>query len=91
MVLSAVMLLMSRVGMVPPPFLHPPVTWVEAFGGVRNLLGCLPFTLPPPPEHPPWLSDPPPTPVPSAPPSVPDPPMDGEGDEEPVVVNPLEG
>ena len=75
--------------MAPPPFLHPPVTWVEAFGGVRNLLGCLPFTLPPPPEHPPWLSDPPPTPVPSAPPSVPDPPMDGEGDEEPVVVNPL--
>ncbi len=50
MVLSAVMLLMSRVGMIPPPLLSPPVTWIEAGGGVQGLLECLPFTLPPPPE-----------------------------------------
>ncbi len=54
MVLSWVMLLMSRVGM--DPFLfhkEAPVTWVEALGGVRSFR-ALPFTLPPPPEPPPF-------------------------------------
>ena len=56
MVLSCVMLLMSRVGLspVPPYGMAPPVTWVEALGHVRNLHSSLPFTLPPPPEPPPF-------------------------------------
>ena len=74
MVLSAVMLLMSRVGMTFTP-LAPPVTFVEAWGGVRSLHASLPFTLPPPPEPPPSLS-----PVPSPDPASS---IDGEGDEEP--------
>ena len=53
MVLSAVMVLMSRVGLDPFVSLTPPVTWVEAFGGIRSLLDSLPFTQPPPPEPPP--------------------------------------
>jgi hypothetical protein len=52
MVLSSIMILMSRVGLQPVVALSPPVTWVEAFGGVRSLHGSLPFTLPPPPKPP---------------------------------------
>ena len=54
MVLSAVMLLMSRVGMPHHcTKVTPPVTWVEAFGGIRSLHAHLPYRPPPPPEPPP--------------------------------------
>ena len=57
MVLSSVMILMSRVGPVRPPS-QPPVTFVEAAGEVRSLMGLLPMGLhrPPPKPNPPTLS-----------------------------------
>ena len=58
MVLSCVMLLMSRVGMVHVP-LPPPATVVDVLGGVRGLFECLPFPSPPPWKPPP---EPPPKP-----------------------------
>jgi hypothetical protein len=57
MVLSAVMILMSRVGMHPCIYQPPPVTWVEAWGGVRGLQfpwDILPAR--PPPKPPPSSS-----------------------------------
>ncbi len=88
MVLSGIMLLMSRVGMAAPLSLSPPVTWVEALGGVRGLHESLPFTHPPPPEPPPWLSPPPPPPTsPPDSPSVTSISIDGAGDEDSEVIN----
>ncbi len=43
MVLSGVMLLMSWVGLLPVTPLVPPITWVEALGGVRGLHTSLHF------------------------------------------------
>lgn len=57
MVLSAVMLLMSRVGLDPFVSRAPPVTWVEAWKGVKGWHDFrLPHNQPPPPEPPPSLS-----------------------------------
>ena len=51
MVLSAVMLLMSRVNAADLLQVGTPVTWVEAYGGVRSI-DKLPFSLPPPRKPP---------------------------------------
>ena len=75
-VLSCVMLLMSRVGLDPFVTPIPPVTWVEALGRVRDLHSSLPFTQPPPPEPPPA-----PPPAPPVPPALLDPAGVGEGDD----------
>ena len=54
MVLSWVMLTMHSVAMAAPISLAPPVTWVQAIGGPRNLLGAHPFVPLPRKPPDPW-------------------------------------
>jgi hypothetical protein len=93
MVLSSVMLLMSRVGMQPPTYLPPPVTWVEAWAGIRNLQDPLhydPCSFRPPPKPPPDPSQGSPLSATVSSSSSTDPPV-GEGDSPSSSVSVAEG